>query len=446
MHRAPFYTKPAAVVASLLLPVVLTFAGGAHAQESQLDAARAAAKSAPFDAEAALANGRALRRAGHDAEAQKELRRAVYLATGRSGDLNVRTRWESARAAIARRDFPSAMALCRQMTTISGGAAAGHACAAEAHLLYRRASEALVETTQAIALTQASPMYEAKISEGLARELELDDAAAEASLREALASKPAAPEAHLYLGRLLVRTGHRDEGIAQLRRASALDADSPEASYELGRVLVPAPEGLALLQRAVVERPTYVVAYLQIAELELAAGNLDAAQKAAEAAIKGDPKDHAAHTALGRVALAKGDADAALKEGEAALTILANSAAARLLMADAYASKREIDLAVESYQAAYGLDHGDPRSLVRASQACLAEGRLTSAKAFGEKATHEFPKLGRGYEAFGDALAADKEPLAAKAAYERAIANDGGAKSSDGARVKAKLDALTPRK
>ena len=75
---------------------------------------------------------------------------------------------------------------------------------------------------------------------------------------------------------------------------------------------------------------------------------------------------------------------------------MANSAAATMLVADGQAKKGELDLALEAYQAAWGLDHGDPTPLVHASEACHTGGRDTSARAFGIKATQEFPKWGPG--------------------------------------------------
>jgi tetratricopeptide (TPR) repeat protein len=128
-----------------------------------------------------------------------------------------------------------------------------------------------------------------------------------------------------------------------------------------------------------------------------------------------------------------------MTEAKAALGILANLASAKLLIADAWAKKGEIDLAVESYQAAWGLDHSDPTALVHASEACHAQGRDTSAKAFGDKATREFPTWGPGWVALGDALASIKETAAAKTAYETALKNKGPV---DRAAVEKKMLAL----
>jgi tetratricopeptide (TPR) repeat protein len=99
---------------------------------------------------------------------------------------------------------------------------------------------------------------------------------------------------------------------------------------------------------------------------------------------------------------------------------------ARLLVADAWAKKGEIDLALEAYQAAFGLDHSDPTPLINASAACLAAGRVTSAKAFSVRATKDFGSIAASWAALGDALAADRDVPGARAAYETARKARGG--------------------
>src|SRR5579859_6009464 len=141
--------------------LVLCMTSQAHAQESVLDAKKAATRAAANDAKAAIEYGRALRRAGHDADALQELRRAAALAP--SGALGIEARWELARTAITKHEFQQAMAHCRSVGKITGGAMAEYACAAEAHLLWRRGSEALTETEAALA--NGNKSYEAKVCE-----------------------------------------------------------------------------------------------------------------------------------------------------------------------------------------------------------------------------------------------------------------------------------------
>jgi tetratricopeptide (TPR) repeat protein len=170
----------------------------------------------------------------------------------------------------------------------------------------------------------------------------------------------------------------------------------------------------------------------------VAAGRLADAKKTVETVLKLAPNDVSTHVVAGRLALADGRADDAIKEGETAAKLMPNVQPARLLVADAWAKKGEIDLAVEAYQAAFGLDHSDPTPLVNASAACLAAGRVTSAKAFGVRATKDFGSNGAAWTALGDALAADRDVPGAKAAYETAKK----ARGVDAAAIDRKLSRL----
>lgn len=426
MQSARFW---ALVFAAAALPSV------ASAQASRVTALRTAAQSTP-SAEAQLGLGRALARAGQFDEALTELRKGAAMPDGHQPAQAIKLHFAIARALIGKRDFGQAMVSCKVVGAQTGGAAAGHACAAEAHLLWKRASEALSET--ALALAGGNHSYEAKVAEGRAEALSLADAKAEASYREAIAWNPASPEAYVFLGQLLIDTGRAQDAATELRKALAIDSADPDASYELGRALPPGADAVTAFERAAQERPTFTVAWSKLASTELSLGHLQNAHKAADAAVRGASQDAGAHVLLGKVMLAEGKADEALAEANAALGILANSAQAKLLVADAYAAKGEVDLALEQYQNAYGLDHSDASPLLHAAAACIKAGRATSAKAYGDKATKDFPVLAAAWVTFGDALVADKEPAQAKAAYEKALTLAG----VDQAAVRAKLGAV----
>jgi tetratricopeptide (TPR) repeat protein len=427
MGRSPFAVVTVsswrrAALALGLANVLALATSSAGAQESEVDALRGAARARPMDPAAALALGRGLRRAGRPAEALAELRRGVGASAGRP-EVELALDWEIARVHMDRGDFAQTMIACQALGKLPGASAQGHACTAEGHLLQQRSTEALIETGAALA--RDPRCYEAKVAEGRAQEFALDAARSEAAYRAALMLRPDGVEARVGLGRLLWRNGRRDEGIAELRRAVALDPDGPDALYELGQALGPGSESADLLAHATRERPTFTDAWLALGTQELAAGRMAEAKTAAVAAERGDRSSVAAKVMLGRVALAEGHADQAVREGRAALQLVANSAPARLLVADGNAKKGEIDLALEDYQAAWGLDHGDPAPLVHASEACHAAGRDTSAKAFGLKAVQEFPRWGPAWAALGDALAARGEGDAARDAYGKALAGEG---------------------
>jgi tetratricopeptide (TPR) repeat protein len=414
--KRQFALAAALVCAVLALP--------AHAQESQIESLRSAAKSTPGEqrASAALALGRALRRAGHFTDALTELRRAMAVAVSQP-DVLAQIHWELARVYMDRHDFREALAACSALGGLRGAAAEGHACAAGAHLVWQRATEALVESAAALASDPRS--YEAKVAEGRAYELSLDEAKSEAAFRAAIGWRPDSVDAHVALGRILSKAGRKVEGLVELRNGARLDPNGPEALYELATVLAPSAESTTLLERATRERPSFTEAWLVLGAQELAIGRLAEARRAAEAAVRGDTKSVGPHVLLGKVALAERRPNDALKEGETALQILANSAPAKLIVADANAMKGEIDVALEAYQAAWGLDHGDPTPLVHAAEACHVAGRDTSARAFGVRATQEFPQWAPGWVALGDALVAQGEKRAAREAYAKALALDG---------------------
>lgn len=401
------------------LGVLVSMAPEASAQESSLPAARDQVAQAPASADARLALGRALRRAGHDAEALTELRRGLGL--GAKPAAAQALTWEIARTHVDRRDFSAALSTCHDLAKVPGATAAAHVCAAEAHLLWRRATEATAELDKlAKEKPSAEVAYAAKVAEGRVRELEVRDADAEAAYRAAVTMAPERTEAHVALGQLLRRVG-KDGAVQQLRRAVEIDPSDPVAQLELGRALPPgSPEAIGAIERSLAERPEDADALRVAAEAYVVAHRLADAKKAADAALRLAPNDVASQVISGRVALGEGKADEAIKAGTAAFERMKNFAPAKLLVADANAKKGEIDLAIEAYQAAIGLDHSDPAPLVRATAACLAAGRATSAKAFAERATRDFPESFAAWDALGDALAAYGEPAAAKKAWETA--------------------------
>ena len=409
----------------------------APAQESALDALKSAAHASPNDPNAAIAYGRALRRAGHVNESSDELRRGANLFAGRTGPAAISLHVELARTAIAKREFGQAMVQCKVVQDLTGGAAEGHACAAEAHLLWRRASEALDETKKSLAADKTN--LDAKIAEGNALALQLQDAQAEAAFREAMTLAPSDARPHLGLARLFVATAKKDQALPEMRKAVELDPKDPDANFELAK-LVPTPvEALPYAETATRERPSFAEALAYRAQLDLLVGKFPDAKSSATLALKLDPQNPNMHVAMGRALLAEGKVDDAANEGKAALAILGNLASAKLLIGDAYAKKGEIDLAVENYQDAWGYDHSDPTSLVNASVACHLAGRDTSAKAFGLKATQEFPTWGPGWVALGDARVGDKDFAGAKEAYASALKSQGPV---DTAAVQKKIAAL----
>lgn len=431
--------RAVALVGICALVGIVSTPGEAVAQESTLTSAKERTRQAPASSEASLAYARALRRAGHEAEALVELKRGQAFAMS---DAAIAFTWEIARTHVAKRDFVPAMASCRSIAKLATGKAASHVCAAEAHLLWRRGTEAVAELAEVakIPRTDAEVRFHAKIAEGRSRELDSKDADAEAAYREAIQLAPNRFEGHLFLGALLRRMGK--DGVPSLERAVELDEHDPVAQLELGQALAAEPgrqsDALAAFEKAVAERPTFADALRSLTEAYLAAGRTADAKRVAASLLAIAPKDVLAHVVSGRVALADGKPDDAIKQGEKALELMPNEGRAKLLIADAYVKKGEIDLALEAYQKASGLSPLDPAPLVNATNACVTAGRLTTAKAFGQRAVLDFPNHAPAWVAHGDALAADGNARAARTAYEAAR----GANGADRALIERKLSRL----
>ena len=396
----------------------------AAAQESKLEALRAASRASPGNPAASLAFARALRRAGRGVEALTELRRGLAAGPSRP-DMVAQLHWEAARAYGDRHDMPRAMASCKELERKKGAGPEttptpeSHACVAVAYLSWQRATEALTEAGAALAKDPSS--YDARIAEGRAYELELKPTDAEAAYRSALALRDG-EDAHVALGRVQAKAGQRDEGVAQLRKALELEPSDPDALYELGMALPPGAESVEPLRP---RDPRAAHVRRGVAGSRRARARRRQRERRERRGRRGReerPGQRGRAVLAGKVALAGDRPDDALKIGQAALKIVGNNAAAVLLVADSYARKGEIHPALEAYQTAWGLDHADPTPLVHASQACHAASRDTSARAFGGKAAQEFPNWAPGWVALGDALVGQKETKAARDAYRKALA------------------------
>ncbi len=417
MFVRPRFTPLTLAVALLLL------CPHAGAQSDQVAAARADAAARPRDPEAALRLARVLRRAGVYQAAAAELRKAMNLPGARSGPLSVAIHREVALVAIEQGSYESAMRACRAIAALPSGAAMSHACTAEAHMIRKRATEALPAVAKALEIDPH--LYEAKVVEGYARWQNGDEAAAEAAFRAAADREPARPEAFVGLGRLTAALNRTADALAAYEKAYAADPADPVAALELGSALRPSARAVSVIQSAISARPSFGAAHAKLAEVLLELGNVDQAEQEARLAVQSGRPEASWHAVLGAVLVRKGQFDAALAEAAAALQQIPNFARAKLVEADARAGKHEIDLAIEAYQTAFGYDRQNPAPLVRAALACLAGDRATTAAGFAAKATDTFPNWGPAWEARGDVAAKGGEKADARRFYERALAADG---------------------
>jgi tetratricopeptide (TPR) repeat protein len=384
-----------------------------------------------------LALGRALRRAGVYQAALNELRRGMMLRDGRKGEVAVALRHEVALTLVDQGDFNGARRACADIGLLSEGKAMQHACLAEAHMIRKRASDALPEVESALALSPG--LYEARVVEGYAKWMTGQEAEAEQILLAAGAAEKSRTEAWIALGRLRAATGRGAQSVEAFEKAVAADGSDPEASLALARALPASERAVALLESSIRGKPTSGPAHARLGEVLFELGRIEQAESEVRLALRSGAVDADWHALLAELLVKRGQADAALASAADALRLVPNSARAKLAQADAYAAKKDIDLAIEAYQSAFSFGRSQPTALVRAARACLDNQRETTARGFAERSTEAFPSWGPGWEVTGDIAVKSGENELAKRAYQRALAAQGPV---DRARVRAALAKL----
>lgn len=367
----------------------------------------------------AIQVSRLLRRAGLVTDAVHVIGRVIGKA--KDNDTIAALHLELARGYIDAHQQKKALHECDPIHKISEFSE--KLCQAEADLLNRRGSSALPEAERALELSPGN--YEALVAKGRALSQLGKPADAEASLRAASRAQPNRAEAFLYLGELLLAQGKTSDAIGALREGRRADPDYPEVLLLLGQASTPGKEAREALEHAIAVRPSFAEAQARLGVVLTALGEYDQAEKMLQEALKAQPRQADWHAALGEVELQKKRPDLALKAAHDALKIVGNHGPAKLVEAKALADKGEIDLAIEAFESAYGLMRTDPVPLVDAARACIKGGRLTTAKAFADRATDDFPKSALAWEATGDVDVASKDLVGARQAYAKAIAGEG---------------------
>ncbi len=363
----------------------------------------------PRDAQGLLELGKDLRRAGQFDQAVRILRRA-YLKTNR-GPTAIAARLEAARSLIDAGKQKQAVRECRSLKGVS--VASQWVCTAEAQLLWKRASLALPLADKALKKEPAN--YDALVARGRALMQMGQKDKAEAAYRKAIAQDSRRYEAHLRLGQLL-----RGKGHAHLRKAHQVAPKEPLPLLALGRALSGGAARDAL-EKAIALRPGFGAAHARLGVVKHGLRDLSGAEAALRRAIALNAKQADWHASLAAVLVAKGDAKGGLAEADLALKLVSNHSGAKLARADALAKRGDIDLAIEAYEQAHGFARTDPRPLVRGARACLALGRPTTARAFADRVTQDFPKWAPGWVALGEVHRANGERAAAKVAFKKAL-------------------------
>lgn len=428
----PAMTHSSLSVSSLLaLGAILAFSLPAAAQESALEALRAAARQSPRDYDAQLALGHGLLEAGRYREASTTLRRAASLRRNDPSAL-----FEAARPAFVQNDYRRARAQCQAIERVARGSAVAHVCMARAFLAWNRSARAFEEIEAALAA--APEDYEALLALGDAHRLRGAVPESEAAYRRAIAAAPDRAAPHLGLGQLYAQAQRTDDALRALRRAHELDGDDPDVDYELGRLLRGA-EALPHLREATANRPDWAAAEAALGEALLATGAHDDAITAFRSAIADDRHLAGAQAGLGRALIGAGNLADAERTLRAAIEQVPNDAASAMALGDVLARTSRVEEAYEQYRHAADLDPRDPEPLVRAARLALEQQRPVLAQGFLQRVLAAAPDSAAALGLMGDVLRAQGQTAAARQHYQRALNGRG---AFDRARVQAALREL----
>jgi tetratricopeptide (TPR) repeat protein len=414
------------------------FTTGALAQEPQLAELRAATQARRQDAQAFAAYGRALTRAGHWDEALTALKRARELQRG-----SLAAMLEEANVYFLRLDFRGARNACRHLESADEDATLTRVCRARAFLVLNRSARAFEELAAALA---ASPNdYDVLMVLGDAHRLRMDLSDAERCFRLAMAERSNEAAPRLGLGRLLAAAGRRDEALVELRRALELDPTWPEPQYELG-LLLPGAEGRVLLSRAVLGRPNWAIAQSALGDAELAGGDLAAARRAFEAAIRLDAALAPAHLGLGLALLRGGDLPGAERSLARARELVPNSTRASVGLAEIYAATERFEEAFEAYREGADGSPNDPGPMIAAARLAITRGLDVLAAACLDRALAARSTSSEALSLYGDVMRMRNRRADARAYYERALAGDGAFDLAHAQTAIRELDAGAPRR
>jgi tetratricopeptide (TPR) repeat protein len=412
MQLRPFLVL--ALVAPLTTALLPADAG---AQETDLAALRQAARENRRDADAQTRLGLALLRAGHYRDAERTLKTAARLH-----DHSIESLYDVARVAFAREDYRRSRAACRQLERRYRGQSLTHVCRARAFLVWNRSGRAFEELERATAA--GGDHFEAHLALGDAYRLRAQVSEAEQAYRRAIQANGQRPEPHLGLGLLYANARRTDDAVRALRAALRLDGDDPEIQYELGKLLE-GEEARRLLRQAVAGRPDMAAAQSALGELELKAGNAEAAKAAFEAALEAQPRDAAALAGLGQVALQAGEHDEAMARFNQALEVVPNDGHVTFLIGQLHEAKDEHREAYEHYRRAAAIAPNNPEALLAAASLALEQDRDVLASGFLDNLLRVHANLAAGLELYGDAMKARGDRERAREYYQRALRGDG---------------------
>ena len=314
----------------------------------------------------------------------------------------------------------------------------------------QKASPAVVQLNQALALHQAGrldeakPLYRQVLQQmpgqfdathmlGVLSLQQGDLAAAETLIMQALASKPRDAAALNNLGTTLLRQRRLEEAREQFERAAKAQPSSVDAQSNLGNVLRQlgrAAEAVAPLKRAFAGNPKSADIADHLGAALLDTGDGRGAAAAFEVSVKARPREARAWLNLAIASQAAGDAARALEAADAAIAIAPTEAGALVARGRALAGLGRMVDAREAFVQAVRGAPGDAATQHNYGIFLRAQGDLASALEHLRLAVKLDPGLAVAHEALvGVLIEAGRSDEAARhgEAFASAHAGSGAA-------------------
>jgi len=404
--------KKSAIIGTLLL----SLAAPAAAQLQALPGLKQAAQSAPRNAEAQRAYGRALIRAGRYDDAERQMKQLVKLQ-----EESFESMYELARVRFEEGDYKKARAACHAMNMKDSKQLLSQLCMAQAFLAWRRASRANEHLQAALAIDPNH--YETLLALGDARRMEGATADSQAAYEKALQVNPSSSAAHLGLGRLQLANNKPEAARASLQKARELDPADPEVLYELGK-LEKGALAVELLNSALAARVDFPEAVLALGHAKLANGELAGARTHFEQVLK-KGEEGSAVFGLAQIALAEGDTAKAEPQLKRAAELLPSEQGVALALAKLYEKTNRDEEAFAEYQRAATLKLKDPEPLVASARLARRLKRTLLAGAFLDKAIERAPRHAQALAERAELFAELGDKARAREYYQRALDGDG---------------------
>jgi Tfp pilus assembly protein PilF len=385
--------------------------------QDALDSARAAAASAPTDAEAQRKLGLALIEAERFPEAATQMQKVVKLEKSSPASL-----YDVQRVKLAQGDYNAARKGCQEILKAAPEDMFGHVCMARAYLVWRRSSRAVEHVDAAIA--REPNHYEALLVDADTRRMEGALDAALTAYQKVVDKFPQSADAWLGIAHIHLLRNQSKPAEDALRKALVHKPNHGDVLLELGK-LTTGTESVGLLQRAVTARPTSADAKLALAIAQIHAGDAKSAEPVLRSLVAKDPKNTAALSQLGAALVALGTFPEAEKHLRTVLERMPNDFEASFALAQLYERTGKNEEAFTQYRNAADLKRETPRPLLAAAKLGLTLGRPLLSGALLDRALERAPKSAEAHALYGDVMVARGDKAGAKDHYQRALAGEG---------------------